>query len=71
MLPGEREGTCRIHIEGRLAIHPERVPGVPRLLASAVRGKIETFIVSMIVPNLQTLARGVQGYFDERKGPAS
>lgn len=65
VIPGLREGTCRLQIRGRLNVYPERLPGVPRLLAGTLRGKIEGFIVGMIVPNLQTLARGVQGYFDD------
>lgn len=65
VVPGAREGTSRLEVKGRLSVYPERVPGVPRLLAGTLRPKVESFIVSMIVPNLQTLARGVQGYFDD------
>lgn len=65
VLPGAREGTARLQIRGALHVHPERVPGVPRLLAGTLRPRIESFIVGMIVPNLQALARGVQGYFDD------
>ena len=56
---------CRIQIEGDLNIYPERVPGVPRLLAGKLRSKIEGWVVDMIVPNLQTMSRGVQAYFDD------
>jgi len=66
VIPGLREGTCKLQIRGRLNVYPERLPGVPRLLAGTLRGKIEGFVVGMIVPNLQTLARGVQGYFDDK-----
>jgi hypothetical protein len=66
ILPGARDGTCRIQVKGRLGIYPERLPGVPRILAATIRSKIESFVVSMIVPNMQTLARGVQGYFDDQ-----
>lgn len=66
VLPGPTDATCRIHVKGKLGIYPERLPGVPRLLAGAIRSKIESFVVSMIVPNMQTLARGVQGYFDDQ-----
>lgn len=65
VLKGAQEGACRIQVKGRLSVYPERLPGVPRLLANTIRSKVEGFIVSMIVPNLQTLAHGVQGYFDD------
>jgi nitrogen fixation protein len=55
-----------IRIEGNLDIYPERLPGVPRLLAGKSRGKIESFVVAMLVPNMQTMARGVQAYFDDQ-----
>jgi hypothetical protein len=63
--PGSAPGTSRIQIKGSLHIYPERLPGVPRFVAGTIRSKIEGFIVDMIVPNLQTLARGVQGYVDD------
>lgn len=65
VLPGARDGSSRLEIKGTLRVYPERVPGVPRLLAGTVRPKVESFIVSMIVPNMKTLARGVQGYLDD------
>lgn len=67
VIPGSGPGRCKIQIKGDLNIYPERLPGVPRLLAGTVRSKIEEFVVGMIVPNLQTMARGVQGYFDDKK----
>ncbi len=67
VLDGATPGTCRIRVEGKLAIYPERVPGVPRIMAKAVRGTIESVIVAMIVPNMKTLARGVKGYFESRR----
>jgi len=56
---------CEIHIQGDLRIYPERLPGVPRLLAGKLRGKIESFVVNMLVPNMQTMAGGVQNYLDD------
>jgi len=58
-------GACEIQIQGDLRIYPERLPGVPRLLAGKLRGKVESFVVNMLVPNMQTMARGVQNYFDD------
>ena len=60
-------GKTQIKIHGDLKIYPEKVPGVPRILAGRLRTKIEAFVVEMIVPNLQTMARGVQNYFDDKQ----
>ncbi|RMG09016.1 MAG: hypothetical protein D6731_20685 [Planctomycetota bacterium] len=62
---------CRIEISGDLSVYPEKVPGVPRLLAGRLRSKIEAFVVDMIVPNLQTMARGVQNFLDDQSDAAS
>ena len=59
-------GKCRIKIQGDLRVYPERLPGVPRLLAGKLRGKIEAFVIEMLVPNMQTMARGVQAYLDDK-----
>lgn len=59
-------GACRIQIDGDLKIYPERLPGVPRLLAGKLRSRIESFVVAMVVPNMQTMAKGVQAYFDDK-----
>ena len=32
-----------------------------------VRGKIEAFVTALLVPNMQTLAQGVQNYFDDKQ----
>lgn len=60
------EHGCKIKIEGDLQVYPERLPGVPKLIAGRVRGKIEAFVVSLLIPNMQTMARGVQNYFDDK-----
>jgi hypothetical protein len=59
-------GVCQIRIDGDLRVYPERLPGVPRILAGKLRTRIESFVVAMVVPNLQTMATGVQAYFDDK-----
>jgi len=59
--------TTAIEVRGDLRVYPERLPGVPKLLAGKLRSKIEGFVVEMLVPNMQTMARGVQGYFDDQR----
>lgn len=60
------DASCRIDVRGTLEVYPERVKGLPRLLAGKMRSTIESFVVRMIVPNMETMARGVQGYLDDQ-----
>ena len=46
-----------------IAIYPERLPGVPKLLANKVRSPIEGLIKKMLEPNLSSLAEGLRRYF--------
>tara|TARA_R110002072_G_scaffold1101_3_gene9192 strand:+ start:152 stop:700 length:549 start_codon:yes stop_codon:yes gene_type:complete len=63
--------SCEIQIEGDLRIYPERLPGVPRLLAGGLGGKIESFVVNLLVPNIQDMARGVRSYLDDLEAQPS
>ncbi len=56
----------RIHITGELEVYPDRVPGVPRILAGRARPMIESFIVGMITPNLADLPGAVQRFLDQQ-----
>ena len=60
------EGACKIQVKGDLRIYPERMPGVPKFLAGRLKSKIEAFVVRLLVPNLQTMALGVQAYFEDK-----
>jgi len=56
----------RLRLTGSIDVHPERVPGVPRLLARSIRPRIEAFLVGHAEPNLRELPRAVQSYLDAR-----
>jgi hypothetical protein len=58
----------RIRITGELIVHPDRVPGIPRFLAGRLAPQIESFVIGLITPNLVGLSRGLQRYFDARRG---
>lgn len=60
------DGNTRIEMDIDLVIHPERVPGVPRLLAKRVRGQIEQLIAKQITPNLRNLAVSIRRYAAEK-----
>lgn len=48
--------TCEINI------YPEKIPGVPRLLAGKIRPIVEQMIEKMLAPNLTSLGEGIRNY---------
>ena len=57
------DGT-RLRIEGELRIFLERLPGVPKFLASRIAPKVEQFIGKTVAENLRGLAGGLQAFLD-------
>jgi hypothetical protein len=53
-----------VSLRGEIVVHPEHVPGVPRLFASTVRPLVERVIVAAIEPNLRGVAAGVEKYLE-------
>lgn len=51
-----------VSLRGELHIHPEKVPGVPRLLSRTLQPLVERVIVAGIEPNLRGVAGGVEKY---------
>jgi hypothetical protein len=60
------DDACRIRVDGNLRIYPERMPGVPKFLAGRLKSKVEAFVVKLLVPNMQTMALGVDAYFEDK-----
>ncbi|RME21786.1 MAG: hypothetical protein D6806_14075, partial [Deltaproteobacteria bacterium] len=60
-----RDGHTLLRIRGKLDVYPERIPGVPRIVARRLKPSIEKFIIDMVGPNLQNLAAGLQRLLDE------
>ena len=52
----------RLEITGDLSVQSKGLPGVPRLLERKVAEQIEKFVVRLLTPNLDQLARGVSQY---------
>jgi len=59
----EGSGKTRLTVSCEVEIYPEKVPGVPRLLASTVKPAIEEIIRKMLEPNLTSLAKGLNAHF--------
>ncbi len=56
----------RLEITGDLTVQTRGVPGVPRLLAGKLSGQVEKFIVKLLTPNLDSLAKGVTQFLQKR-----
>ena len=60
--------TC-IRLTGDLTVYPQRVPGVPRLLAKRLAPSVESFLMNLVTPNLKYMPHAVQALLDsERAG---
>lgn len=61
------ENKTELTISCSLTIYPEKVPGVPRLLAKKVTPALESVIEKLLGPNLTSLGEGLNRYFDSLK----
>jgi hypothetical protein len=61
-------GQTRLEVDVEVEIRPEKVPGVPRFVASLVKPAVEELIKKILTPNLTSLAKGLNGYFANQKG---
>ena len=53
---------AKLVIQVDLEIYPERVPGVPRLLAKKIGGQIEKFLGDMLSENMRQLAKSMSDF---------
>ena len=64
----EVEGGTLLKIRGQLDINLKGIPGVPRLLAGRIAPAVEKFIVSLVTPNLTSVADGLQAFLRAEAG---
>lgn len=60
------DGKTELHLSFSLTIYPEKVPGVPRLLAGKAKPMIEGLVEKMIAPNLTSLGKGINEYYSKQ-----
>jgi len=60
-------GRTVLEINGELSVQTKGMPGVPRILAGKLSEQVEKFIVKLLTPNLDNLARGVTQYLTAQK----
>lgn len=59
------ENKTELTISCKVTIYPEKVPGVPRLLAKKVAPAIEGLIEKLLAPNLSSLGDGLNQYLEK------
>ena len=57
------DGTTELSISCSVKIYPDKVPGVPRLLASKVKPMIESMLEKLVGPNMTSLGEGLKEYY--------
>lgn len=61
------EGITKIRVTCEVIIYPNKIPGIPRLLARKVLPAIEGLIRRTLEPNLTSLGKGLNAYFAAQK----
>lgn len=54
-----------IQIQGEFTVHPDRIPGVPAMVARTAQGAIERFVIGLLEPNMRLSNRAVEQYLDD------
>jgi hypothetical protein len=60
------EGKTELTLTCQIEIYPERIPGVPKLIARKVQPVVEQLIEKMLGPNLTSLGDGIRSYLKSR-----
>ena len=60
------DGRTELHFSCEVEIYPERVPGVPKLLAKKVGPAVESLMKKMLEPNLTSLGTGLKEYYGQK-----
>lgn len=59
------DDKTELKISCEVIIYPDKVPGVPRLLAKKVTPLIESVLEKVLGPNLTSLGKGLNDYFSQ------
>jgi hypothetical protein len=61
------DDKTELKISCEVSIYPEKIPGVPRLIAGKVKPMVESLIEKILAPNLTSLGTGLNKYFSENE----
>ena len=54
-----------VRLTGTLTLYPERVPGVPKILARGIAAPLEKWVLGLVSPNLTELPGAVGKFLDQ------
>ncbi len=57
------DNKTELVVSCHITIYPEKVPGVPRLLAKQITPAIESLLEKILAPNMTSLGKGLNDYF--------
>ena len=60
------DGKTEVHVCCDVTLYVDKVPGVPRFLAGTILPLIEAVIIKILEPNLKSLSKGLNGYFESK-----
>jgi hypothetical protein len=67
----EEGARTRIVLEGDFTLDLSGMPGVPRILASKIERGVESFIVSLLAPNVKTVAKSLDEHLRATQASAT
>lgn len=59
------QGGAWVRLTGELITYPERIPGVPKMLAKKIAPAVEKWLLNLVSPNLAEMPRAVGQYLDQ------
>ncbi len=64
-------GTTELRVTCNVEIHPDRVPGVPKIVLKKTLPVIEKVIRQLLEPNLKSVGKGLTAYYRDQQSRAS
>lgn len=56
----------RVRVKGYVEVDPRQIPGVPKLIASTLKGPVEQFVIASVRDNLKAFARAADRYLHDQ-----
>ena len=60
-------GKTKLEINCMVKIYPDKVPGIPRLLANKMKPMIESLLEKLVAPNMTSLGKGLKEYYQKEQ----
>lgn len=61
------KGGAIVRLTGELLTYPEKIPGVPKMLAKKIAPTVEKWLLNLVSPNLAEMPRAVGVYLDNQE----